>query len=127
MTSFKYEEVKTTARLTTLLSPIVAVLYSLLLGLLAAVKPISIPVGAFQGGSILLFPLLLAVALLAWKWPLPGGIVALVMGMLILFPILDAKGWPTWYKIPYITFWAVFMIGGILHTISVFYRKAVMV
>jgi hypothetical protein len=117
------DTIKTTARLTTLLSPIVTVVYGLLLAFIAYWASSSVPVGAFQGGSLLLLPFLLVMAGLAWKWPLPGGILVLAAGILVISPILDAKGLPSWYKIPYFAFWAAFMIGGLLHLVSFFYGK----
>lgn len=118
-----HDTIKTIARLTTLLSPIVTVVYGLSLAFVAYRVSSSVPVGAFQGGSLLLLPVLLVIAGLAWKWPLPGGILVLAAGILVISAILEAKGLPSWYKVPYLAFWAAFMIGGLLHLVSFFYRN----
>jgi hypothetical protein len=112
---FTSEKLVWTARLTTLLTPVAAVAYGLSLALVATIWRGSVPVGSFQGGSIILFPLFLAAAGLGWKWPLFGGLAVLAAGELVISAMLSASGWPGWYKVPYLTLWAFFMAGGALY------------
>lgn|SRR4030042_296319 len=118
-----YKKIGWVARLMTLGASILSVIYSLSLVLVATHRLLSVPVGSFQGGTIILFPLLIAVALIGWKWPLFGGILVLIVGIPIIFPILSATGWPYWYKIPYLTFWGIYLAGGILYLINAYLRK----
>jgi hypothetical protein len=119
----QYSKIIWTARLITLSSPILAVIFSLLIVLLATLKPDSFPSGVFQGGTIMLFPFALAIALIAWKWSLVGGILVLLFFIPFIFPMLSASGWPIWYKVSYLIFWVIFIAGGILHIFSYFLRK----
>ncbi len=118
-----FEKIVWTSRIATSGAPILAVVYSLSLGLVATRVDNSIPVGVFQGGSIILFPLLLVIAFIGWKWDFVGGILSLVFGVFIYFAIQQAVGWPWWYKIPYFTFWAMFVAGGVLYLLGFSVRK----
>jgi hypothetical protein len=89
-----YEKVVWVARIMTIAAPILAVLYSLIIGLVATIKHFSVPVGGFQGATIILFPVLLAIGFIGWKWALLGGIAVIVIGLSLLFPMLAAAGWP---------------------------------
>jgi hypothetical protein len=120
----KYERIVWAARIMAIVAPILAVAYSLLIGFWATIKPFSVPVGVFQGGSIILFPFLLAIGFIGWKWALLGGILVLIIGLSLLFPILTASGWPYWYKIPYLTFWTIFIASGVLYLTSFYSGKS---
>jgi hypothetical protein len=111
-----YEKILWTARAISVAAPVIAVIYSLSLGL--AARFYSIPVGSFSGATIILFPLFIVIAFIGWKWPLIGGLLMLIIGVLMAFAIVSAAGWPGWYKIPYSIFLAVYLAGGILYLIA---------
>ncbi|MDO8473382.1 MAG: hypothetical protein Q7T05_06135 [Dehalococcoidia bacterium] len=113
-----------TARLATLAAPVVSVLYGLALVGLAKLTPFSIHVGAFQGMSILLLPLLLSIAVIAWITPLAGGILVMAVGIVTVVNILSAHGWPAYYTIPYLILCAVFITGVMLHIVGAFWKAS---
>jgi hypothetical protein len=68
-----YDKMVWAARLAAVLPPVVAVVYGLSLVLAATIWHGSVPVGSFQGMTLILFPVALLVAFPGWKWPLVGG------------------------------------------------------
>ncbi|MBI2859552.1 MAG: hypothetical protein HYX90_10780 [Chloroflexi bacterium] len=110
------------ARVATLAPPMLAVLYGLVL--VALTRWFSIPVGAFQGMSIMLLPLLLGIAVVAWLAPLAGGILVMAFGVVAVVNILSAHGWPAYYTIPYLILCATFIAGGMLHLIGAFWKSS---
>ena len=117
-----YKKIVWIAKLATVISPSLALIYSLLLILFALITPYEVPVGSFQGATVLLFPFLLIIAFTGWKWPLLGGILAIVVATPVILPALSAIGWPGWYKIPYLTCWSIYIAGGILYIIVYIFR-----
>ncbi|MDD4985321.1 MAG: hypothetical protein PHQ43_05955 [Dehalococcoidales bacterium] len=74
--------------------------------------------------SILLFPVLFGVSLAAWWFPLPGGLLVLLLGTTTAVNVLSAHGWPGYYTIPYLILCAVFITGGLLHLVRAFWKRA---
>jgi len=118
-----YEKLIWTARIATVAAPGLSILYTLSIVIAVNIEPLTVPVGSFQGATIMLFPFLVAFAFIGWKWPLFGGLLVLAIGILIIFPIKSAEGWPGWYKIPYLICWVIYMAGGILYLVSIFIKK----
>jgi hypothetical protein len=111
---YRLEKLTWAARLITVLTPVTTLLYALSLALLATLR-FSIPVGAFQGATIMFFPYLVGFAFVGWKWPLFGGLLVLTIGILTIFPICSASGWPAYYTIPYLVLEAIYAAGGVLY------------
>ena len=120
-----YENIVRISRIAAVAAPSLAVFYSLALALAAIYIDASIPVGSFQGYSILFLPLLLVIAFIGWKWDFLGGILSLALGACIFLMIQQAVGWPWWYKIPYLIFWVMYIAGGTLSLFGFFLRKTV--
>jgi hypothetical protein len=111
------------ARFGTITPPVVAVVYSLVVLLVTTFSPLPVPTGAFQGGSLMVFPVAMALAIIAWKWPLPGGIACVITGLPLLVMTVTARGWGLYYTIPYTILSIAYIAGGLLHILGFFLQK----
>ena len=116
MVSMKTRRIRSTARITTIASILIATIYSAVLILLTMLTKLPFSPGSVASGSLIYSPILLGIAIIAWRWSLPGGLLILVIGIGILILILSAN-LDLVHKAPYTIFCCIFIIGGVLHLI----------
>jgi len=112
-------KMKWAARITTFAPILVAIIYSLVLNFVI-IKPGSVAPGALTGGTLLLSPIFLGIAAMAWVWPLPGGLLVFITGILAFNGVLYTNYGIAVYEASYGALCLLFILGGILHLIRTF-------
>ncbi|MFC1920594.1 hypothetical protein ACFLYQ_02585 [Chloroflexota bacterium] len=120
-----YKELRQIARITTAAPVIFSILYTFGAFIIIALHITMYSPGFLLSSMIFLSPLLLAIIYISWKWPAPGGLLALVIGIpAILLIVSSSMGME--YKIPYAIFGCVFIAGGIMHIVGAFLTRTLM-
>jgi len=101
---------------------VVAIIYSLVLNFII-IRPGDIAPGALTGGTLLLSPIFLGIAVVAWVWPLAGGLLVLITGILAFNGVLYTNYGIAVYEASYGAFCLLFILGGILHLTRVFISR----
>ena len=117
-----YYWLRKSARIATAASILIAGTVSFGLGIILTMRISYYSPDFLLGGMIFLFPLLLAIAYIAWKWPAPGGLLTIVTGVPLLSGIMSSN-WGLTYELPYAIFCVIFISGGILHLAGAFLKE----
>lgn len=110
--SNRYRQLRQVARITIITSVAISIIYTAGAFILLALRFTLYSPGLLSS-MIFLSPVLLAIVYISWKWPAPGGLLALVIGIPALF-LISSSSLSIGYKIPYAIFCCIFISGGIL-------------
>ena len=111
-----YEQHKKLSLILTLGIILLAGLHQLLFAVLLMLNVLTYVPGF--GSIFVVILLLLVVVLIAWIWTIPGGLLEVISGV-ILLPLVLFSSWSLAFKIPYALFSCVFITGGVVNLIIV--------
>jgi len=110
------------ARIVTVTPIVVAIIYSLVLNFVI-IRPGDVAPGALTGGALLLSPIFLGIAAIAWVWSLAGGLLVFTTGILAFNGVLYTNYGIAVYEALYSALCLLFTLGGILHVIRAFIAR----
>jgi hypothetical protein len=116
-----YRQLRWAARITTVGSVLLAVVYGLILCFAIGESPFYIA-GVLVAGTFALAAFFIGIAIVAWQWSLVGGLFVLVAGGLALNGVLSTN-YSIGSKAPFAAFCVIFMIGGVLYLIRADYLR----